>query len=72
VFGSWFMCIPMLVKYGREAEKEELMMRAFGALCEMKQERNLTPDETMYRALLVACIRGGANCRADAVRPGIG
>ncbi|KAM3577162.1 hypothetical protein VYU27_001078 [Nannochloropsis oceanica] len=68
-YGSWFMCLPLLVQSALEDEKEDLIVRAFGVLAAMQADRQVSPDETIYRALLVAIVRSGdANChRSDAV-----
>ena len=69
-YASWFMCLPLLVQSAPEAEKEDLIVRAFGVLAAIQAERQVLPDETIYRALLVAIVRSGdAHChRSDAVR----
>lgn len=68
-YGSWFMCLPLLVQSAPEDEKEDLNVRAFGVLAAMQADRQVSPDETIYRALLVAIVRSGdAHChRSDAV-----
>ena len=68
-YGSWFMCLPLLVQSAPEDEKEDLIVRAFGVLAAMQADRQVSPDETIYRALLVAIVRSGdVHChRSDAV-----
>ena len=68
-YGSWFMCLPLLVQSAPEDEKEDMIVRAFGVLAAMQADRQVSPDETIYRALLVAIVRSGdAHChRSDAV-----
>lgn len=65
VFGAWYLCLPDYSS--RHYDQDQALLQAYGALVLMRKWMGLTPDETAFRALIVACGRNNSLHRSGDV-----
>ena len=65
IFGVWYLCLPDYS--ARYHDQDQALLQAYGALVMMRRWMGLTPDETAFRALIVACGRNNSPHRSGDV-----
>ena len=68
--GAWLLCIPVLVSQPllTNDQQSKYLLRALGALRNLRNKQRIVPDEAAYRALIVACGRTKSDRRVELVK----
>ena len=70
VLGAWLMCIPSLISQPGLADELQAryLLRALGAMRNLRSRQRIIPDEAAYRCLMIACGRARSDRRVELVK----